>query len=237
VLDRRQVDDVPPRQRDVARDARPLGADGLLGDLHDDLLPLTHDLADRRRFRHPQGIAPRLALRGLRRGSTPTLAPSPSPSIAATTTTATTLGAPLGASHGGGCWRRRIGQLAIGRAHRLAPATTTSTARTFGALTSFVSVFTGRGTLRRSRTGVVCVRLVELRRASVLRVGIELLERPGFTRLGLRSRHSRERVSSHELVDLGFLVVGAARFECGVLSGLVGLAVCFVVLGLVLRVR
>jgi hypothetical protein len=35
----------------VARDARPFGADGLLGDLHDHLLALAHHLSDGRRAR------------------------------------------------------------------------------------------------------------------------------------------------------------------------------------------
>ncbi len=46
MIDRRQVDDVAARQRDVAGDAGALGADGLLGDLDEDLLALAHDLAD-----------------------------------------------------------------------------------------------------------------------------------------------------------------------------------------------
>ena len=53
VLERRQVHDVSPRQRDVARAARALRADRLLGDLDDDLLPLFDDVADRRRLRQP----------------------------------------------------------------------------------------------------------------------------------------------------------------------------------------
>jgi hypothetical protein len=50
VVDRREVDDVAARQRDVARDARALGADGLLRDLDEDLLALADDLADGRRL-------------------------------------------------------------------------------------------------------------------------------------------------------------------------------------------
>jgi hypothetical protein len=51
VIDRRQEHHVAARQRDVARDARALRADGLLRDLHEDLLSLAHHLADRRRLR------------------------------------------------------------------------------------------------------------------------------------------------------------------------------------------
>jgi hypothetical protein len=46
VLHRRHVDDVAARERDVARHARALGADRVLGHLDDDLLPLLDDLVD-----------------------------------------------------------------------------------------------------------------------------------------------------------------------------------------------
>ena len=57
VIDRRQVHDVAARQRDVARAARALGADRILGDLDDDLLALADDVADRRRLRDATGHA------------------------------------------------------------------------------------------------------------------------------------------------------------------------------------
>ena len=47
VIDRRQIDDVPAGQRDVARDAGALGADRLFRDLDHDLVALTNDLGDR----------------------------------------------------------------------------------------------------------------------------------------------------------------------------------------------
>ncbi len=55
VLERRQVDDVPTGQRDVARAARALRPDGLLGDLDDDLLALFDDVPYRRGLRQASG--------------------------------------------------------------------------------------------------------------------------------------------------------------------------------------
>src|SRR6185369_15711101 len=46
VIDRGEVDDVAAGQRDVAGDPGALGADRLLGDLDEDLLPLADHLAD-----------------------------------------------------------------------------------------------------------------------------------------------------------------------------------------------
>src|SRR5690606_32778805 len=53
MLDRRQVHDIPPRERDVTGHARTLGANGLLGDLNDDLIALFDNLGDRHRTRYP----------------------------------------------------------------------------------------------------------------------------------------------------------------------------------------
>ncbi len=60
VLERRQVHDVAAGQRDVAGAPGALGADGLLGDLDDDVLALLDDVADGRGLREATR-RPRLA--------------------------------------------------------------------------------------------------------------------------------------------------------------------------------
>jgi hypothetical protein len=57
VIDRREIDDVTPGKRDVARAARPLRPDRVLGDLNDDLLPLANDVANRCGLRDAAGDA------------------------------------------------------------------------------------------------------------------------------------------------------------------------------------
>ena len=47
VIDGRHVDQVPPREGDVGRDACPLGPDRFLGDLHQQFLPLLQQFLDR----------------------------------------------------------------------------------------------------------------------------------------------------------------------------------------------
>src|SRR5439155_1877764 len=57
LIDGRHVHDVAAGQRDVARDASALGADGLFRDLDDDLLSFAHDFANGCRTRKTRGLA------------------------------------------------------------------------------------------------------------------------------------------------------------------------------------
>ncbi len=74
VIDRGQVHDVAAGQRDVAGAPGALGADGLLGDLDDDLLAFADDLADGGGLREATG--------GHSAGARTSIAPAAGPSVA-----------------------------------------------------------------------------------------------------------------------------------------------------------
>ena len=59
VIDGRHVDEEAARQGDVAGDARALAGDGVLRDLHDDLLPFAQQVGDRRLGRGAAGTSSR----------------------------------------------------------------------------------------------------------------------------------------------------------------------------------
>ena len=62
VVDRRHEHQVAPGQRDVARGPRPLGADRLLGDLDDDLLPFLEQVLDAGAAADPRRVGGLLVL-------------------------------------------------------------------------------------------------------------------------------------------------------------------------------
>ena len=68
VVDRRHEDQVAPRQRDVAGGAGPLGADRLLGDLDDNLLPFLQQVFDARAAADPRRVRRLFVLLAVRGG-------------------------------------------------------------------------------------------------------------------------------------------------------------------------